>query len=121
MSEVIEQPTVMDPIQAAVDELIELGKKQGYVTWEVMNEILPDDAIDPSQLEITMMRLEENKIEETGEREVMVIEAQDRPGELGDLSRRLANAGANIDLSYVVANDRLVIGVDDIDKARAAL
>ncbi len=61
MSEVIEQ--AVDPIQAAVDELLELGKKRGYVTWEEMNEILPDDAIDPAQLEIIMMCLEEAKIE----------------------------------------------------------
>ncbi|RME36548.1 MAG: hypothetical protein D6788_11340, partial [Planctomycetota bacterium] len=53
----------VDPIQAAVDQLLEMGKKRGYVTWEEMNDILPDDAIDPSQLEIIMMKLEENKIE----------------------------------------------------------
>jgi RNA polymerase primary sigma factor len=61
MSEVLDQ--VIDPIQAAVDELLARGKARGYVTWEEMNEILPDDAIDPTQLEIIMMRLEEVKIE----------------------------------------------------------
>ncbi len=61
MSEVIEQR--VDLIQSAVDELLERGKKHGYVTWEEMNEILPDDAIDPVQLEIIMMRLEEARIE----------------------------------------------------------
>ncbi len=52
-----------DPIQVAVDELLGLGKKRGYVTWEEMNEILPDDAIDPARLEMIMVRLEEAKIE----------------------------------------------------------
>jgi len=61
MNEVMEQ--TLDPIQIAVDELLGRGKKRGYVTWEEMNEILPDDAIDPSQLEMVMMRLEEKKIE----------------------------------------------------------
>jgi len=61
MNEVMEQ--TFDPIQIAVDELLGRGKKRGYVTWEEMNEILPDDAIDPSQLEMVMMRLEEKKIE----------------------------------------------------------
>ncbi len=61
MSDVIEQP--VDLIQQAVDELLERGKKRGYVTWEEMNAILPDDAIDPSQLEMIMMRLEEAKID----------------------------------------------------------
>ena len=54
---------VQNLIQAAVDELLELGKKRGYVTWEEMNEILPDDAIDPAQLEMIMLRLEEAKVE----------------------------------------------------------
>ena len=54
---------VVDPIQAAVDELVGRGEERGYVTWEEMNDILPDDAIEPSQLEMIMMRLEEAKIE----------------------------------------------------------
>jgi len=61
MTEVIEQTA--DPIQDAVDELVEQGQKRGFVTWEEMNEILPDDAIDPTQLEMVMMRLETEKIE----------------------------------------------------------
>jgi RNA polymerase primary sigma factor len=61
MTEMIEQTT--DPIQVAVDELVQRGKGRGFVTWEEMNEVLPDDAIDPAQLEMVMMRLEEEKIE----------------------------------------------------------
>ena len=61
MSDVMEQP--IDLIQHAVDELLERGQKRGYVTWEEMNAILPDDAIDPAQLEMIMMRLEEAAIE----------------------------------------------------------
>ncbi len=62
MSDLMEQPDV-HPIQKAVDELLDLGKKRGFVTWEEMNEILPDDAIDPTQLEMVLMRLEEQGIE----------------------------------------------------------
>jgi len=61
MTDMIAQTT--DPIQIAVDELVHRGNDRGFVTWEEMNEILPDDAIDPSQLEMIMMRLEEEKIE----------------------------------------------------------
>jgi RNA polymerase primary sigma factor len=61
MSDVMEQP--VDLIQQAVDELLDRGQKRGYVTWEEMNAILPDDAIDPAQLEMIMMRLEEAKID----------------------------------------------------------
>ena len=61
MSEVVEQ--IVDPIQSAIEELLGRGKKRGYVTWEEMNEILPDDAIDPAQLELIMLHLEEAKVE----------------------------------------------------------
>jgi len=52
-----------ESIRKAVDELLHRGARRGFVTWEEMNEILPDDAIDPSQLELVLMRLEEEKIE----------------------------------------------------------
>jgi hypothetical protein len=55
------------------------------------------------------------------ERQVLVLEIEDRPGVIGNISRRIAKAGVNIDLMYLATNTRLVIGVDDIDKARAAI
>jgi len=65
--------------------------------------------------------LEEIGIEVGDEREVLVLEIEDRPGALGEVSRRIANAGVNIDLVYLATNTRLVIGADDLDKARAAV
>ena len=50
-------------VPEAIDALLEVGKKRGYVTWEEMNEILPDNAVDPNELEKILMRLEEEKIE----------------------------------------------------------
>ena len=76
-----EQPVVesgVDLVQAAVDELLLRGKKRGYVTWEEMNEVLPDDAIDPSRLEVVMMRLEEAKIETLDEADAIRYERQHR-------------------------------------------
>jgi RNA polymerase primary sigma factor len=52
-----------DLIQASVDELLSRGKQRGFVTWEEMNSLLPDDAVDPHQLERIMMRFEEESIE----------------------------------------------------------
>ncbi|MCO6439257.1 MAG: RNA polymerase sigma factor RpoD [Phycisphaerae bacterium] len=54
---------IESPIEAAVAELMRLGKKRGFVTWEEMNRILPDEAVDPTQLELILMRLEDEKIE----------------------------------------------------------
>ncbi|MFB0536425.1 MAG: ACT domain-containing protein [Anaerolineae bacterium] len=65
--------------------------------------------------------LEEIGLEVRGERQVLVLKVEDGPGALGEVSRRIANAGANIDLVYLATNSRLVIGADDLDKARAAV
>ncbi len=65
--------------------------------------------------------LQQAGLEVRGEREVLVLEVENRPGVFGEVTRRIARAGVNIDLIYVAANTRLVIGADDLDKARAAV
>ena len=60
-------------------------------------------------------------LEVRGEREVLVSKVEDRPGVIGDVTRRIAKAGVNIDLIYMATNTRLVIGADDLDRARTAL
>ena len=60
-------------------------------------------------------------IQVSGERDAMVLDVPDRPGELGKAARKLAKAGVNIEVQYVGTNNRLVFGVDDPAKARAAL
>jgi len=55
------------------------------------------------------------------ERDVLIVNIVDQPGELGDIARKLANAGVNLDLLYLTANMDLVIGVDDLEKAQSAL
>ena len=57
----------------------------------------------------------------TREREVVVVEAKDRPGELADLARKVAEAGINLDLVYVATRTRVVFGADDIDALKAVL
>lgn len=57
----------------------------------------------------------------THEREVVVVEAQDRPGELADLARKVAKAGINLDLVYVATGNRVVFGAEDLEGLKAAL
>jgi hypothetical protein len=57
----------------------------------------------------------------TGEREVVVVEVEDRPGVLADLTHRIAQAGVNLDLIYVATRNRIVFGSEDIEALRAAL
>jgi len=58
-----------DPVESALQTLIDLGQKRKYLTWEEMNEILPDDAINPDSLEMIMLKLERHKIEMVDESE----------------------------------------------------
>jgi hypothetical protein len=57
----------------------------------------------------------------TREREVVVVEVDDRPGVLADLTRKIALAGVNLDLVYVATRNRVVFGARDLDALRAAL
>jgi len=56
-----------------------------------------------------------------GPRDVLVVDVEDRPGALAEIARAVADTGAEIDLVYVANGDRLVLGVDDLERARAAL
>ena len=55
------------------------------------------------------------------EREVVVVEVEDRPGVLADLTRKIAGAGVNLDLVYVATRNRVVFGASDLDALKAAL
>ena len=57
----------------------------------------------------------------TREREVVVVDVEDRPGELADIARRVAKEGINLDLVYVATHNRVVLGSPDIEKLRGAL
>jgi hypothetical protein len=57
----------------------------------------------------------------TREREVVVVNVQDRPGVLADLARKIARAGVNLDLVYVATENRIVFGADDLDGLKAVL
>ena len=55
------------------------------------------------------------------EREVVVVEVEDRPGVLADLTHKIAKAGVNLDLVYVATQNRVVFGAPDVSALRAAL
>lgn len=57
----------------------------------------------------------------SSEREVVVVDVEDAPGVLADLTRRIADAGVNLDLVYVATQNRVVLGAPDLDALQAAL
>jgi len=44
---------------------------------------------------------------------VVKIAFEDRPGEMGEIGRRVANAGANIDVVYISCDGQLVLATSD--------
>jgi hypothetical protein len=61
-------------------------------------------------------------IEVQDERDVLVVEVEDRPGTMAEVARKLAEAGVNVNLAYATFGGvRLVLGVDDLEKARSAV
>ena len=57
----------------------------------------------------------------TREREVVVVDVQDRPGVLADLTRRISKADVDLDLVYVATRNRVVFGAPDLPGLKAAL
>jgi len=57
-------------------------------------------------------------------REVLVLDIGNvvgKPGSGGKMARNIGNIGVNIDLIYLAENNRIVLGVDNLEKAKAAL
>ncbi len=77
---------------------------------------------DDEQAPAARRALEEAGMGVADEREVLVVDVEDRPGTLGELARTLADAGVNIELAYTTyGGTKIVIATDDLDSARAAL
>jgi uncharacterized protein YceH (UPF0502 family) len=66
------------------------------------------------------LALEAAGIQVLADREVVVQRLrQGEPGQLGKLTRRMADAGVNIEVLYSDHDHQLVLVVDDVEKARA--
>ena len=55
------------------------------------------------------------------EREVVVVDVEDTPGVLADLTRKIAAAGIDLDLCYIATRNRVVFGAADVGALRASL
>ncbi len=63
--------------------------------------------------------LEESGITVLGAREVLVQKLkQDEPGQLGKISRLMADAGVNIEVIYSDHQNQLILVVDDLERGR---
>ena len=61
-------------------------------------------------------------VDVASEQEVAVVDVDsDRPGLLGEISRKLGDAEVNITFAYLATRTRLVFAADDLAKATALL
>jgi RNA polymerase primary sigma factor len=77
-----------EPLDASVQKLIAKGKERGYVTYEEMNEDLPEEAVSPEKLDALLMRLDELGIELIDEKEAARREPFGKDGEDGDADEK---------------------------------
>ena len=83
----------------------------------VVHVLLDDDAVARCRA-----ALERAGMGIADEREVLVVDIEDRPMALGELARQLADTNVNIDLAYTTFGGvKIVIATDDLESARAAL
>jgi hypothetical protein len=83
----------------------------------IIHVLVKDEAFEKAR-----SALEEAGMGIADDREVLVVDIEDRPGSLGELSRNLADAGVNIELIYsTFGGVKAVIATDDLESARAAL
>jgi hypothetical protein len=54
-------------------------------------------------------------------RDVLLVDVDDRPGAMGEVCRKLADAEVNIAQAYIANGSRLVLAVDDIERGRQVL
>src|SRR5438034_4704893 len=75
---------------------------------------------DDGQVAAARKALEDAGMGVADEREVLVINVEDRPGTLGELTRRLGETSVNIELAYTTFGGvKLVVATDDMESARA--
>ncbi|MDF1555937.1 MAG: RNA polymerase sigma factor RpoD [Deferrisomatales bacterium] len=67
------------------EDLIEEGKERGYITYREINDILPDEAVDPEVIDELMMTLRENDIDVMDDKKLEgVPQGGDGPADTAD-------------------------------------
>ena len=65
--------------------------------------------------------LQDAGIQVSAENEVLILAVENEPGTLGEVAGKLGEAGVNLNIAYLATDTRLVLGADDIEKARSVL
>jgi len=82
-----------DPVELSVSELMEKGKTRGYLTWEELNEALPDEAVLPDRLEAILHKVEDLGIDMIDEAEAQKLSfGEEQTAKKKNLSPMVADA-----------------------------
>ncbi|QOJ13456.1 MAG: RNA polymerase sigma factor RpoD [Planctomycetia bacterium] len=101
-------PVDFDPIELSVTKLIEQGKTRGYLTWEELNETLPDEAVSPEKLESVLNRIELSGITMIDEIEAERIRAAGaKRGVKAVTPEEIEKEAAAVDLNAEATNRRI--------------
>ena len=84
----------MDHSNKDLDELVSKGKTQGYLTYDQVNDYLPDEAVNPEKLDSLLVALDEVGIELVNE------------GTYGKMAALRGNDIVAVDLKKAVSKNR---------------
>src|SRR3982751_1355220 len=117
MSTSIESPLIGSGSQEEVDlrvaALIDLGKSRGYLTYEELNEKLPDEVVSPDKLDSLLMMIDEMGIRLIDDMDVAEFTAK--------TGKRGAAAAANVAVASLNSTTTAVaVAVPPIRVTRSA-
>jgi RNA polymerase primary sigma factor len=99
----------MEKIDEGLKSLVDTGKSKGYLTYDQVNDYLPDEAVSPEKLDNLLMALEEQGIELVDE-----IEAQARDGK----SEEPGAEGEQVEVGAEEEDEGLSFLEDDDESSR---
>ncbi|HEX4146304.1 MAG TPA: sigma-70 family RNA polymerase sigma factor [Pirellulales bacterium] len=110
----------MDHCDMDLQELVATGKAQGYLTYDQVNDYLPDEAVTPEKLDNLLIALEELGIELVTDAPEMAEVAADRHTEVAmTLSERAAADRALARSDRALARAARAADEDEDDGSRA--
>ena len=95
----------LDLSQASVKAMIAEAKKRGYVTYDELNAVLPQDQVSSEQIEDVMSMLSEMGVN--------VIEAEDVDEEEGEKSTAVVDASTSREVATTTATTETLDRTDD--------
>jgi len=87
------------PSENAIKALLARGKKQGYLTYDEINEILPEDMLSSEQIDETLMLFDDNEIAVVDEKKVK------KAGHLKKVKERRTAAGDKASAEFGTVTD----------------